>query len=209
MAPAPAALRRPEDSSPPPEPVPTIGRCAPSWRVVPGFSRVPSIKATQRSEPADHDGARGCDGRAPFDDAFAGAGVEVLTEAECLRLLVTQPIGRIAVSMEALPAVFPVNFCVVDRHVMFRTATGTKLRAALRDTVVAFEVDDFDAGDRSGWSVLVVGRASEVPAEELARLEPLPVRPWAPGVHDHMVRVSLDVVSGRRFAGRAAEGARG
>ena len=127
------------------------------------------------------------------------SGLEILTEQECFALVGRRPIGRVAVSVGALPAVFPVNFCLVNHDVVFRTAAGTKFSAALHGTVVAFEVDDFDPAGHCGWSVLMVGQASEVSGTELAALEPLPVRPWARGVRDHVVRITCDFVSGRRI----------
>jgi nitroimidazol reductase NimA-like FMN-containing flavoprotein (pyridoxamine 5'-phosphate oxidase superfamily) len=133
------------------------------------------------------------------DGVLVDAGLELLSEAECLALAARRPIGRVAVSLGALPAVFPVNFCLVGRDVVFRTAAGTKLGAALRGAVVAFEIDDFDAAGHRGWSVLIVGKATEISAGELAGLEPLPVRPWARGPRDHVVRIKSEFVSGRRI----------
>ena len=134
-----------------------------------------------------------------FGEGLVDSGLELLTEQQCLMLAALRPIGRVAVSVGALPAVFPVNFCFLGRDVVFRTAEGTKLAAALRGTVVAFEVDEFDAAGHRGWSVLIVGTASEIPGAELAGLEPLPVRAWAPGERDHVVRIQTEFVSGRRI----------
>jgi nitroimidazol reductase NimA-like FMN-containing flavoprotein (pyridoxamine 5'-phosphate oxidase superfamily) len=136
----------------------------------------------------------------PLDrDRLMDGGLESLSESECLAMAARRPIGRVAVSVGALPGVFPVTFCFVGRDVVFRTAAGTKLAAAVRGTIVAFEVDDFDAIGHVGWSVLIVGEASEVSASDVAELEPLPVRAWARGVRDHVVRIRSDVVSGRRL----------
>ena len=135
-------------------------------------------------------------------DRLVDAGLELLRETECFALAARRPIGRVAISAGALPTVFPVNFCFVGRDVFFRTASGTKLAAALRGAIVAFEVDDFDATGHRGWSVVIVGEASEVSASELADLEPLPVRPWALGVRDHVVRIRSEVVTGRRITRR-------
>jgi nitroimidazol reductase NimA-like FMN-containing flavoprotein (pyridoxamine 5'-phosphate oxidase superfamily) len=131
--------------------------------------------------------------------ALVEGGLELLTERECFALAALRPIGRVAVSVGALPAVFPVNFCLVGRDVLFRTAAGTKLDAALQESVVAFEVDDFDAEGHLGWSVLVVGKATELRPIELARLEPLPLRAWADGARGHVVRIRTEFVSGRRI----------
>ena len=139
----------------------------------------------------------------PHPGTLVEDGLELLTEAECLELAAHRPVGRVAVCLGALPAVFPVNHCMVGRDVVFRTAVGTKLDAALSEAVVAFEVDDFDAEGHRGWSVLVVGVASEIGADELARLEPLPVRAWAHGARTHTVRIRAEVLSGRRIVTHA------
>ncbi len=133
------------------------------------------------------------------DLGLVDEGLELLTEEQCFALVTSGSVGRVAVSIGALPAVFPVNYCLVDRDVVFRTAEGTKLTAALEHAVVAFEVDDFDPEDHRGWSVLIVGQASEIPAAELAGLEPLPVRAWAHGARDRVVRITGELVSGRRI----------
>lgn len=61
---------------------------------------------------------------------FADEGLEILDTGQCLALAATRPVGRVAVTVGALPAVFPVNYCLVDSRVYFRTGAGTKLDAA-------------------------------------------------------------------------------
>lgn len=138
------------------------------------------------------------------DAAYVNAedvGLVVLDEAECLRLLATQHIGRVAVTIGAVPAVFPVNFGLLDGIVIFRTAAGTKLSAATCNSVVAFEVDEFDPLYHEGWSVLLVGVAEELTDPELLRRAlKLPLAAWAPGPRDHVVCLQPEFVSGRRIA---------
>ena len=132
-------------------------------------------------------------------------GLELLEDDDCFELLSRQSMGRVALTMGALPVVFPVNF-VLDRHmVVFRTDEGTKLDAACRGSRVAFEIDGTDAAARTGWSVLIRGEAIEVtdPAE-LARLRKLPLDPWAPGPKTHHVRILPAVLTGRRIRPPAA-----
>ncbi|AAZ56984.1 pyridoxamine 5'-phosphate oxidase family protein [Thermobifida fusca] len=128
------------------------------------------------------------------------AGLEVLAREECLQLLAEAPIGRIVFTDHALPAVQPVNFAMLGTDIIIRTSPESKLAQAIRDTVVAFEVDDYDVETRTGWSVAVVGigRAVDDP-EELALLESLPLQPWAPGPKPHFIRIMTDIVSGRRI----------
>lgn len=128
------------------------------------------------------------------------AGLEVLSPEASLKLLMSVPVGRIAFTDHALPAIQPVNFVVDDEAIVFRTGAGSKLAAATREAVVAFQADMFDSDTQTGWSVMVVGRASRVTDEaEIARLSLLPLRPWAPGTRDHFVRIELAMISGRRI----------
>jgi nitroimidazol reductase NimA-like FMN-containing flavoprotein (pyridoxamine 5'-phosphate oxidase superfamily) len=126
-------------------------------------------------------------------------GLELLGRDECLRLLASSPIGRLAVVVGEQPLVFPVNYALDGEHVVFRTAEGTKLHGALRGPV-AFEVDCADTVYHGGWSVLVVGHADDVvdPGER-ARLDRLPLRPWGPGPKDRWVRIRPDAITGRRL----------
>jgi hypothetical protein len=136
------------------------------------------------------------------------AGLEVLSPSNCLALAGTVPIGRIVFTDRALPAVQPVNFVLHDGCVIIRTAEGTKLATALPDTIVAFEIDDYDARAQSGWSVTVVGRAESVAdAAESARLARLPLRTWAPDDRDRFVRIRPEYISGRRIVAEVAHGA--
>jgi nitroimidazol reductase NimA-like FMN-containing flavoprotein (pyridoxamine 5'-phosphate oxidase superfamily) len=110
----------------------------------------------------------------------------------------------VVICLDALPAAFPVNFALLDGDVVFRTAPGTKLSAALDETVVAFQADRIDPERCSGWTVLVQGTASVVKAPaELERARRLRIRPWVPGEHPHLVRIRSEVVSGRRLPVRA------
>jgi uncharacterized protein len=135
------------------------------------------------------------------------ADLEVLSPDECLALAASMPIGRIVFTDRALPAVQPVNFMIEDGSVIIRTAQGSKLAAATRNAVVAFEVDEFDHQARTGWSVTLVGRAQSVrdPVEE-ARLARLPLRTWAPGERDRFIRIRPEHVSGRRIPALPANG---
>src|SRR5688500_19840366 len=105
-------------------------------------------------------------------------GLEILGREECLALVRTMPIGRIGVSCGALPVVLPVNFVLDHDRIVVRTNPGTKLSAALHDSVVAFEVDQWDTFGHEGWSVMVTGRAHEVTGAELDEARALPLRPW-------------------------------
>jgi uncharacterized protein len=105
--------------------------------------------------------------------------------------------------MRALPVILPVNF-LFDRdrdRVLIRTTTGTKLDAATRHAVVAFEVDDFDSFSHTGWSVCVTGVARKVTdRDDLDYINRLPLAHWAPDAADHVIAMSTEIVTGRRIA---------
>jgi uncharacterized protein len=125
-------------------------------------------------------------------------GLEILDREECLRLLRTATLGRVGLTSGALPRILPVNFRLIGDRIVVRTGSGSKLDAALRNAVVAFEADDIDAVDHIGWSVLVTGVAEEIPRGRLDESEWRRVPRWAPG-DGRLVGISTEIVSGRRL----------
>ena len=128
-------------------------------------------------------------------------GLEVLDCATCIELLRGEHIGRLGLTVDALPAILPVDYCVLDDQIVFRTVPGTKLAAATRGAVVAFEVDHEDVETAERWSVLVVGVAHPMARRELAdsewRVDHL--GPWIRREDTVPVSIALDVISGRRL----------
>lgn len=127
--------------------------------------------------------------------------MDVLSREESLALLASVPVGRVVYTDRALPAILPVNFALdSDETVVFRTGAGSKLAAATREAVVAFEVDSFDADARSGWSVVAVGRSRVVEdSAEIERLSKLEIGTWVRMNPQHYVKIELYQVSGRRL----------
>jgi nitroimidazol reductase NimA-like FMN-containing flavoprotein (pyridoxamine 5'-phosphate oxidase superfamily) len=131
---------------------------------------------------------------------YDSQGLKILTEEECRALLGTVPLGRIVFTDRALPAVQPVNFVMADGDVVILTPAGSKLAAAARNAVVAFEIDHFDYSLAAGWSVVVVGHARLVAEDgELSRLRALPLQPWSPQEPTHYIAISPELISGRRL----------
>jgi nitroimidazol reductase NimA-like FMN-containing flavoprotein (pyridoxamine 5'-phosphate oxidase superfamily) len=134
--------------------------------------------------------------------------LEVLSREESLRLLATVPIGRLIYTHHAMPAVVPVNFVVDGAELLVRAGYGGALAAGIRGAVVAFEADDVDVSNQEGWSVTVTGQVREErDPVELARLSALHLEPWAAGDRDHFLKISTDIVAGRRLT-RDASAAR-
>jgi nitroimidazol reductase NimA-like FMN-containing flavoprotein (pyridoxamine 5'-phosphate oxidase superfamily) len=135
---------------------------------------------------------------AAHDSGMSSYGLEVLDPEECVSLLATQRIGRVGLATPE-PLVLPIQYAMSDGDIVFRTAPGEKLIAAVMGRTVAFEIDDFDVSEMTGWSVVVVGVAEEVTDRtELERLRELDLHPWAGELRDRFVRIRADEVSGRR-----------
>lgn len=132
---------------------------------------------------------------------FGEDGLEVLDEDTSRHLLAGEHLGRVALSIGALPAIFPVNFVYADGEILFRTAEGAKLTAATAGAVVAFEVDRSDSPDHTGWSVMVVGRSEVVPTDK-EHEHPAQGRlaQWASARGDALVRVVPALWTGRRIS---------
>ena len=132
--------------------------------------------------------------------------LEIVPYQACLDLLAAHCIGRVGLSMGALPVVLPVNY-VLDaarEEIVLRTRNGSKLAAALRNAVVCFEVDEVDVAGRTGWSVIVTGTARELTGEAEVRARALALDAWPPSGDGHLVAIRLELVSGRRVPAVAA-----
>ncbi|MFJ9669094.1 pyridoxamine 5'-phosphate oxidase family protein [Streptomyces sp. NPDC101219] len=132
------------------------------------------------------------------NDAF-----RALDRQECLRLLAKVPVGRVVYTRHALPAVLPINFSLdTDASVLLRTSPDSDLVRAIDGVVVAFEADEFDAATRSGWSVVVTGRATVVTGpDEHARLSETGPASWMPLQDEVFVRIESEMVTGRELRG--------
>ena len=126
-----------------------------------------------------------------------GTELQTLSEARCWELLRHSSIGRLAVTFNGAPDIYPVNHAVIDRTIVIRTAPGTKLVAAI-DHQVAFEVDHLEDARRKGWSVVVHGTAEEPRKIEdyLTALDDGPT-PWAAGQRDRFIVIRPSSVTGR------------
>ena len=129
--------------------------------------------------------------------------LQVLDDQECLALVGSVGLGRIAFTEGALPAVLPVSFALVGPEVVFLTHPGSRMAGTSRGTVVAFEVDDIDVPAGTGWSVTIVGPSRLVgDTAEIAGLDALGVRPWPPADHWRYVGVQTALLRGSRHGPR-------
>ena len=138
---------------------------------------------------------------------MSGPVLESLSEQECLALLKGVKYGRVAVvTHEGRPEIFPVNFVLHGRTVVFITGSAVmQARAPLGH--VAFEADEIDASTHEGWDVVVSGEGADitgsVDAQSLiARSERIEV--WAPGPKEHWISIVNAHFSGRRVQASAS-----
>ena len=123
----------------------------------------------------------------------------VLDDATSRQLLGTVRVGRVALPDEPSPTVLPVDFVVHGETIIFRTVEGAKLEAARARGPASFQADGVDPTFDTGWSVLVRGHLDELddPTEdEQAAIDRL--HPLVGGHRPHVVRLSIDSMSGRR-----------
>jgi hypothetical protein len=142
------------------------------------------------SEPVSPEGASHA--------ATPGVELDELDRSECLRLLAGQVIGRVVFTDSAMPAAQPVNYLLSGEEVLFRTADGSKLTAAVRKSVLGFQTDQIDTDTETGWSVLGIGQSYEI--TDPTRLELLGrtlLNPWAPGQGVHTIAIPLTRLTGR------------
>lgn len=124
-----------------------------------------------------------------------------LAEQDCLQLLASRVVGRVALVEEGEVRVFPVNYLFDRGEILFRTDDGVKLDAARAGGAATFEVDDSDPLYHTGWSVMATGKLQEVTEQDaLHRVQGLPLRAWG-GTGRHWIRLAIASITGRRIAG--------
>ena len=125
--------------------------------------------------------------------------VHTLTEPECLARLERAVIGRVAWNTVDGPCVLPVTYRVHHRSIVFRTSVDGVLAELAHPRLAAFEVDEYDLIDRTGWSVLVSGRSHPRtrPDDLITLWGAADPEPWAGGTRKLFVSISMETVTGR------------
>jgi nitroimidazol reductase NimA-like FMN-containing flavoprotein (pyridoxamine 5'-phosphate oxidase superfamily) len=129
------------------------------------------------------------------------SGLEVLSLTECVRLLESNEFGRLAVSTDAGPRMYPINYHWDGEAIVFRTSPRSTI-AANAGCNCAFEIDGSDVRERRGWSVIALGVPTVIDAtcnpETLRRLQRLALYPWVEGRRDVWFRLVPAPLTGRR-----------
>jgi hypothetical protein len=106
----------------------------------------------------------------------------------------------VGVLVDSAPEIYPVNFAVDGATIVLRTERGNKLRGVDRSPSICFQIDGFDLDTRTGWSVLVKGKAILVrEPHEVARLEQVALDLWALGEKTTWIQIIPTEVTGRRL----------
>lgn len=127
-------------------------------------------------------------------------GMEILSPDECWALLDDEEVGRLAVAIGGEVDIFPLNFVVADRTIVFRTAEGSKLAEIAANARVSFEIDGYNPGTGEAWSVVLKGLAQVLQRfSDIYSAEELPLFPWNASPKQWFVRITPRELSGRRF----------
>ena len=87
-----------------------------------------------------------------------GEGEGVIPEPECWQLLASASVGRVALSIGALPAILPVQYYLDGRTIAVCLGHRELPERAL-NAIMASAADAIDPHARSGWSVQVQGQS--------------------------------------------------
>jgi nitroimidazol reductase NimA-like FMN-containing flavoprotein (pyridoxamine 5'-phosphate oxidase superfamily) len=137
----------------------------------------------------------------PTSTSEADVTIDEIPRDECIALLSSTNIGRIGVVDGSQPVILPVNYSYTDDGIVVHTDPGVKLYAG-QQRLVAFEIDEIDRAEKTGWSVLVKGHAYDVTEtldERSDRVRAVPVESWAPGERARRMVIGLTTVTGRRL----------
>ena len=131
-------------------------------------------------------------------DAWFRGPLQELSTEECLSLVSSKNVGRLAYLGTEGIEVLPLNYVVHDGTLLFRTSPHTSLGRRLRLDAAAFEVDEIDDYTQSGWSVLIRGRVEPVDVDELPPSSDRP-QPWPAGQRPLHLRLAPRTITGRRL----------
>ena len=123
--------------------------------------------------------------------------MKVLNDHECLTLLGSVRLGRIALTNRALPIILPVAFATMDSDLVFRVGEGAIAKAADMQQVVCFEADWADHSLAAAWSVTAIGQLFTLRhPSDLEQAMRLDLEPWTADC-DTFVGLRPQLLSGR------------
>ena len=126
-------------------------------------------------------------------------GLRVMGIDECLERVASVPVGRLAFLLDGDITVLPVAHTLDGVDICFRTAGDSKIQAAVDHDRVTYEVDEFDAARRTGWSVVVQGNAVVADDDDARALQDGSGRHWVPDEGLVWIRVRTQSITGREL----------
>lgn len=146
----------------------------------------------------EHDSTGPDHGVAEQSPAAQAAPVTELSEQECWELLEQGRFGRLGTRDGDDIDITPLNYAVIDRRLLLRTARGSKLLSLSLNSRVAFEADRASGG--TAWSVMVRGDARVLdPQQDRQLLAELELRPWVATEKLEVVEIAPSRITGRSF----------
>jgi predicted phage tail protein len=127
-----------------------------------------------------------------------------LTVSESWRLLGSVSVGRIVFTQRALPAIRPVNHLVDEDKIIIRSHLGAAIVGHARSedsAVVAYEADDIDPVQHTGWSVIATGLAQLVSDPAAVSKYEQALEPWAQRPADYVIAIRPQIITGLRLTG--------
>jgi nitroimidazol reductase NimA-like FMN-containing flavoprotein (pyridoxamine 5'-phosphate oxidase superfamily) len=133
--------------------------------------------------------------------------LDELDHEDCVELLRLGNLGRIALDVDEVPVIVPVNYRLVETAHRTWVAVRTRPENLLdRDRVpVAFEIDHVDHQAHEGWSVLVRGILLRVDHRAAGFAELFDPMPWVAAERDRWLVIEPFSITGRRLHVRGDE----
>jgi uncharacterized protein len=138
-----------------------------------------------------------CSGPTAEDVDMTDLALRDLDHTECLALLATTNLGRLALTRRALPMIVPARYLVYDDRVVIHLSTGLDHIGWIDGEVVALQVSAFDDDQIHGWTVSITGAAHGTP--DPTHIEDHPNAPWIPRGGGDLITLSTDVMRGERL----------
>lgn len=126
-----------------------------------------------------------------------------LTAEETLTFLAEKSFGRLAISLNDKPDIFPINFAIHanaedDVVAYIRSSPGNKLFATAVGAPLALETDSVGESTATSAVVYGTGRTVEHP-NELELVDSLGLEAWIAVRKPEVIAIDIDHISGRRF----------
>lgn len=105
-----------------------------------------------------------------------------MSDADAWAFVVGGTVGRLGLSMGAMPVILPVHYTVVEHTILVPADAESSIAAAAAGTVVAFAVDDYERPNTLSRNVLALGQSQVVvdsTGATLVRITPQFVSGWS------------------------------